>query len=108
MGRRGPGAKPATWTPPRATRRQPKLTRAEAVATFLQRLVITSGAASGNRLVLRSWQREMVDQLYAVDATGHRQIRTGVLSTARKSGKTTVTAGLALAHLSGPESVRRG
>lgn len=92
----------------RPRRRQPKLTRAEAVRDFLQSLVITSGNHAGERFQLRTWQWEVIQALYAVDATGHRKVRTALISMARKGGKTTFAAGLSLAHLVGPEAVHRG
>lgn len=114
MGQRGPGAKPATARPPRAgaqprpTRRQPALSRAEAVCAFLESLTITSGALAGSKFRLRAWQRAMVERVYGVDATGKRTRRSVVVSTGRKSGKTTLVAALTLAHLCGPEARRRG
>src|SRR5690242_19100287 len=114
MGQRGPNAKPATARPPRAgahprpSRRQPVLSRAEAVATFIESLTITSGALAGNKFGLRPWQRAMVERVYGEDTTGKRKVRTAIVSTGRKSGKTTLCAGLVLAHLAGPEARRRG
>lgn len=114
MGARGIGAKPATArpgrspAPPRRTGRHPALTRAQAVVAFLESLTITSGALAGTKLVLRPWQRRVVEDTYASDPDGRRPVRTVVISTARKSGKSTFCAGLALVHLVGPESRRRG
>lgn len=114
MGQRGPGAKPATARPrligaqPRPTHRHARLTRAEAVATFLQGLMITTGSAAGSKLVLRGWQRQAVDRLYATGPTGHRLVRTALLSMGRKAGKSVFAAALALCHLCGPEARRRG
>lgn len=115
MGRRGRNAKPTkvrqappTLHHPGTRRRRQVLTRAEAVRDFLQGLVITSGNHAGERFQLRAWQWEVIQALYAVDATGHRKVRTAVISMARKGGKTTFAAGLSLCHLVGPESVHRG
>src|SRR5689334_11121911 len=115
MGRRGRNAQPTTVRREpaavgqlRPRRRHPTFTRAEGVRDFLQGLVITSGNHAGERFQLRAWQWEVIQALYAVDATGHRKVRTAVISMARKGGKTTFAAGLSLAHLVGPESVHRG
>ncbi|MFT8247284.1 terminase large subunit [Roseomonas sp. BN140053] len=75
---------------------------------FLERLTITSGAHAGRPLVLRPWQREALAAIYATDSTGRRPVRTALLSLGRKAGKSTLTAGLALCHLVGPEAVPRG
>ena len=112
MGKRGPGAKPARAraTPVQlpAVASQDGATRAERVMTFLGSLMITSGAYAGQRLVLRPWQRQVLTEVYAVDGNGRRRVRLGLVSLGRKSGKSTLTAGLALCHLIGPEAVPRG
>ena len=112
MGKRGPGAKPARAAPMRAEP-QPKTpcggaTRAERVIGWLECLTITSGAQAGQKLALRPWQRAILEQTYAEDATGRRPVRTALISMGRKGGKTTLSAALALCHLCGPEAVPRG
>ncbi|MFZ0458228.1 MAG: terminase TerL endonuclease subunit [Rhodoplanes sp.] len=67
-----------------------------------------SGAHAGTRLRLRGWQSEAIQSIYSTDASGHRAIRTAVISAGRKCGKTTFCAALALAHLCGPEARPRG
>ncbi len=112
MGARGPGAKPvkrrdtAPATPLPAL--PDGLTRAERVAAWCEGLTVTSGAYAGQKLRLRPWQRDMIGRVYAVDQDGHRPVRTALVSTARKSGKSTLCAALALCHLVGPEAVPRG
>ena len=59
-------------------------------------------------MVLRPWQRAALERIYATDAAGHRPVRTALLSMGRKAGKSTLSAGLALAHLAGPEARPRG
>jgi phage terminase large subunit-like protein len=120
MGARGPGAKPARATagnPSPSTRGKnqsgrttgfPGRTRADRVIRWLETLSITSGAHAGRKLVLRPWQREIIRAVYATDATGRRPVRTALVSMARKNGKTTLAAALALCHLVGPEAVQRG
>lgn len=111
MGLRGPGAKPKA-DPTKPKRRpswmSPKLSRAERVLKFVQSLKVTSGAHAGRKFMLRPWQREIIAEWYAVDRAGKRIVRTGLLSMARKNGKTGIAAALALAHLLGPEQEPRG
>ena len=90
------------------SRRRSKLSRSEAVASFLQGLRITSGAHAGTKLRLRGWQHAALQAIYATDPSGHRSTRTAVMSMGRKSGKTTFAAALALRHLAGPEAKPRG
>jgi phage terminase large subunit-like protein len=108
VGARGIGAKPAKRPISGAIRakkpRKRAESRAEAVCRFLEGLTITSGSLAGTKFRLRAWQRAAIARLYAVDSAGHRTVRTGVISTGRKSGKSTFAAGLALCHLCGPES----
>lgn len=111
MGLRGPNARPVTRpdrVPSKPRRRRSKLTRAEAVAAFLQGLRITSGAHAGTKLRLRGWQHDALRAIYATDGEGRRMVRTAVASMGRKSGKTTFAAALALCHLAGPEARPRG
>ena len=112
MGKRGPGAKPARAVPmPPAKpvrRRAAGATRAERVIEWVQTLTITSGAYAGQRLRLKPWQKDILRRVYAEGATKRRPVRTAVISMGRKSGKTTLSAALALCHLVGPEAVQRG
>lgn len=123
MGLRGPNAKRIApkgptlfdqWIPSdtrpktRAPWENPKLTRAGRVIKFLQSLRITSGALAGQPLKLEAWQREVIECVYATDRRGRRKVRNALLSLPRKCGKSTLAAGLALAHLAGPEAVKRG
>jgi len=112
MGKRGPGAKPARAAaalPQSASAlRQGGATRADRVIAFLEGLTITSGAYAGQRLRLRPWQKGILRRIYAEGAGGVRPVRTALISMGRKSGKSTLCAGLALCHLVGPEAVQRG
>ena len=109
MGLRGPGARPKQ--PTGKPKRQPwevrGLTRAERVKRFLESLRVTCGTLSGQKFKLRPWQLEIVNAWYAT-ADGRRIVRTGLLSVARKNGKTGLLAALALCHLLGPEQEPRG
>lgn len=113
MGARGPGAKPARAQgrkPDKGLARQAPAgaTRAGRVIHWLEGLTITAGAHAGKKLVLRPWQRTVIERIYAEDEAGRRQVRTAVISMGRKAGKSTLCAGLALCHLVGPEAVPRG
>lgn len=111
---RGPGASRmkaarllAERKPTRAAWEKRGLTRAGRVVAFLEALPVTAGPLAGTKLKLRPWQREIVEAIYA-EASGKRIVRTAVVSMPRKNGKTQLAAGLALAHLLGPESEPRG
>ena len=110
MGLRGPNAKSKKGA--RTRKRWPwnkkGLTRAQRVITFIECLRVTSGALAGQPFTLRPWQKEIVEAWYATDADGRRIVRTGLLSMGRKNGKTGLASALALAHLLGPESEKRG
>lgn len=126
MGVRGPGAKPVSRpkTPPALPLFGAELddttpptghdlplvgeTRAERLICWIERLTVTSGSLAGEPMKLDEWQKDIIRDLYQTDATGHRFVRTGVLSLGRKNGKTGLASALALAHLCGPEAVRRG
>jgi phage terminase large subunit-like protein len=86
----------------------PKLSRAEKVMEFVQDLTISSGELAGNKLKLRKFQRDFIEDIYRTTPDGSRPVRTAVLSMGRKNGKTQLAAALALAHLSGPEEEMRG
>jgi phage terminase large subunit-like protein len=84
------------------------LSRAGRVIAFCEFLPITSGIHAGRRLVLRPWQREIVNGIYATNGDGLRMVRTALVTLPRKNGKTCLCAALALCHLLGPESEQRG
>jgi phage terminase large subunit-like protein len=74
---------------------------AERVRRFLRLLKHVKGVKAGEPFILADWQdREIIESLYDTRrADGSRQFRQGYLSFARKSGKTTLSAGLGLYHL---------
>ena len=84
------------------------LSRLERVVAFLEDLPITQGSLAGTKLVIRQWQRDFLEAVYAEDNNGVRPVRTAVLCMARKNGKTQLVAGMALCHLLGPEAENRG
>lgn len=110
MGLRGLHAFPANQRAPEpdvAAWERPGLTRWQRVKAFLEGLTISSGTETGKPLLLRPFQTSFVRDVYRV-AGRRRPVRTAILSMARKNGKTQLAAGLALAHLSGPEAESRG
>jgi len=112
MGLRGPGARRKSQTPTAGKRKRPSwqakgLTRAERVIRFVESLRVTSGVHAGRKFKLRDWQKDIIREWYATKA-GRRIVRTGLLSVARKNGKTGLCAALALCHLLGPEQEQRG
>lgn len=115
MGRRGISSSISKAIRPRRPSRAKSLpwekkglSRAEKVIAFCEFLPITSGIHAGRRLVLRDWQKEIINGLYGVDGEGRRRVRTALVTLPRKNGKTCLASALALAHLIGPESERRG
>ncbi|MCM5558081.1 terminase large subunit [Pleomorphomonas sp. JP5] len=119
MGQRGPGAKPIKK--PVATVdlaspaivsevmpwQRPRMSRVARVVAFLDSLPVTSGVLTGKRFKVRPWQKDFLEAVYT-GQKGRRDIRTAVLSMARKNGKTGLAAGLGLCHLAGPEAEERG
>ncbi len=84
------------------------LNRAERVMAFLETLPITAGLLAGSTLKLLPFQRDFLRKVYRTDRKGRRLVRQAVLSTPRKNGKSSLSAGLCLCHLLGPEAEQRG
>ena len=115
MGLRGPTSaakKAAKKLPKRRSAKAPwekkGLSRAQRVIAFVESLPITSGIHAGRKLILRPWQKDIVNAIYATDTNGIRQVRTALVTLPRKQGKTQLAAALALCHLLGPEAEQRG
>src|SRR6516165_4765389 len=86
-----------------------KDSRVARVGSFLETLPITKGILAGTKMKLLPGQREFVQAIYGrVAADGRRQTRIAIKSEPRGNGKTGLIAGLALAHLLGPECEPRG
>ncbi len=70
------------------------------IQSFIEMLVVPSGAGEGGTFVLRDFQRRFIQDVYGrLDRKGKRVVRRGILSIGRKNGKTMLIACLALAHL---------
>lgn len=112
MGLRGPGAKPVrapdNGGAKPVTRRLKGKTRADRLISWLESLTITSGPLAGRKMAVPGYQKDMLREIYATDATGKRIVRQAVLSLPRRNGKTFLSAALCLAHLAGPEAEPRG
>lgn len=77
------------------------LTRGEKVCAFIERFCrVPEGAMVGAPMVLEPFQRRFVLDVYDNPAGTRR----GILSIARKNGKSGLIAGLLLAHIVGPEA----
>lgn len=118
MGLRGPGARPkrnlsADRSAPKR-KRKPKwmrkgLSRGDAVIAYIEGLKLTAGQHAGKPFILRPWQQKIVKAIYdPVTPEGLRETRLALITMSRKNGKTQLCAGLALAHMDGPESEPRG
>lgn len=53
-------------------------------------------AKTGDPVVLRPWQRELINQLFARRADGRRKHRIALIGLPRKSGKSAIASGIAL------------
>lgn len=81
------------------------MNRAERVIDFIQTLRIPEGMNAGEPFMLREWQKDIIRPVYGdLDANGLRKTRKAIFSVSKKNGKTPLVAGLALAHLIGPEA----
>ena len=77
-------------------------TRGEKVIAFIEKYCMTpEGKHIGKPMVLEAFQKKWIMAVYSNPARTH----TGVLSIARKNGKTALIAAILLAHLVGPEAV---
>src|SRR5215475_2335000 len=82
--------------------------RAQDVIDFIQALTVPSGTGQGKPFILEPWQKKFIRDIYEPHRDGKRVVRRAILSVARKNGKTALTAGIALAHLVGPEAIPNG
>jgi phage terminase large subunit-like protein len=83
--------------------------RADKVIKFIEYLKVPSGKGQGERFKLDKWQKDFIRDIYEPTLpNGNRAVRRAILSMARKNGKSTLIAGIALAHLVGPERITNG
>lgn len=78
------------------------LSRGEKVIAFIEKYCrAPEGEHIGRPIQLEEFQKRFIREVYD---SPHRT-RTGILSIGRKNGKTVLIAGIALAHLAGPEAI---
>ncbi|GEO82607.1 terminase large subunit [Pararhodospirillum oryzae] len=79
--------------------------RADRVCRFLARLRLWEGRFAGQPFTLAPFQQALIRRIYGPTAPdGGRLVRQACIWIPRGNAKTTLAAGLALAHLLGPES----
>lgn len=77
------------------------MTRGERVIAFIEKYCRTpEGEHVGQPLVLQPFQKQFIIEVY----DNPHGTRTGILSIGRKNGKTVLIAGIAIAHIAGPEA----
>lgn len=77
------------------------MTRGERVIRFVEKFcVVPEGKLVGQPIVLEPFQRRFIKEIYDNPAGTRR----GILSIARKNGKSALIAALVLAHIVGPEA----
>jgi phage terminase large subunit-like protein len=115
MGLRGFGAQPKKKVVGARARhralpwKKKGLSRVERVIAFLEFTPVTKGIYAGRKMKLLPGQRKFIEAIYGrVAKDGRRKIRIAIKSEPRGNGKTGLLAGLALAHLLGPECEVRG
>ena len=79
MGERGKGAKPVT-VPARKPRYRmsaaSRLSRADGLIAWIERLPVTTGPLCGTRFKVRPWQRDFIEHVYnPTGPDGRRQVR---------------------------------
>jgi phage terminase large subunit-like protein len=78
------------------------LTRGEKVVAFIEKFcLVPEGERIGQPIMLDAFQKKFILEIYDNPYLTH----TGLLSIARKNGKTALIATILLAHLCGPEAV---
>lgn len=71
--------------------------QAERAIYFIERFIkLSHGEYYGQPLILRPWQREIIEGIFATDADGQRIHRTAYIGLPRKNGKSTLMAAVAL------------
>ena len=72
-------------------------TQGNRVASFIEGFCRHSrGDIAGKPIQLAAWQKQVLDGLFAVDETGKRKHRTGLIGLPRKNGKSILGSGIAL------------
>src|SRR5436190_1201076 len=75
--------------------------RSDRIIRFIEKYLVTpEGAAVGQPIRLREWQKDIIRQIYDTPT------RQAIVSMGRKNGKTALIAMLVIAHVIGPEAER--
>jgi phage terminase large subunit-like protein len=90
-----------------AARRKAAPSRADRVIAFIECLAVPEGKLRGQPIRLESFQVKWIRAVYR-EKHGRRVVRRAILSLARKNGKSTLMAAIALVHLVGPEAIENG
>lgn len=93
---------PPTWLTP-VTKQQLADTSGPVVNEFIESFCTqtrdTIAGLYGEPLVLRDWQKQLINHLYAKSADGTQKHRTALVGMARKNGKSALGSGIALSSL---------
>ena len=81
------------------SRRDDRISAADIIEFFDKYIFIPEGRLVGQRLVLDPWQRAEIEKIYD---NPNGPTRRAILSMGRKNAKSTLAAGLLLAHLCWP------
>ena len=73
---------------------------ASQIVLFIETLKLSAGKYVGRPFVLRDWQKQIIYHWFKEDKRGRRVVKQGLLSIARKQGKSELVAGIALAIMS--------
>lgn len=85
-----------------------KPTRPTKVIKFIECLICPTGQGQGKPFKLLPFEKKFIKAIYGPHINNLRLVRRGILSMARKNGKSSLMACLVLAHLCGPETVPNG
>jgi phage terminase large subunit-like protein len=90
---------PPRWLTP-VGKEEIKNSKGWEVSSFIDAMCIqtkdTVAGRSGNPLVLRDWQKDLIDHIFAVRADGKLKHRTAFVGMPRKNGKSALSSGIAL------------
>jgi phage terminase large subunit-like protein len=90
---------PPRWLTP-VSKEEIKNSKGWQVSSFIDAMCIqtkdTVAGRSGNPLVLRDWQKDLIDHIFAVREDGKLKHRTAFVGMPRKNGKSALSSGIAL------------
>ncbi len=85
-----------------------KSARPTKIIQFIECLICPTGQGQGKPFKLLPFEKKFIKAIYSPHINNLRIVRRGILSMARKNGKSSLLACLVLAHLCGPETVPNG